>query len=270
MTHPLLQRLASSDPDERRSACREAPDDPSAVLLLDALGEALGDPDRCVAAAASDALALLGKTRNEVGGVLRRALRSDIPKRRWGAAFTTARLEPPSERLLPALVEALGFAEGNLRWAAARLLVETGRLSEQVLPLLLGLVRSNGDPRVRRMATFCLRELAPDRPEAAAELLAATHERDIALRRSALSALASLIDPPPAVVARLVEALTREVDAACRQIAATALGEIGAANPDALPPTAVTGLEEARARSGDPDLQRAAAAALARLASSLA
>ena len=47
------------------------------------------------------------------------------------------------------------------------------------------------------------------------------------------------------------------------------LGEIGAANRDALPPTAVTTLGEARARSGDPDLQRAAAAALARLASSL-
>ncbi len=269
MTYPLLRRLASPDPEERHLACRDAPDDPSAVLVLDALGEALGDPDRRVARAASDALALLGKTCSEVAGVLRRALHSDTPKRRWGAAFTTARLEPPNEKLLPALVEALGFSEGNLRWAAARLLVETGRLNDQVLPLLLGLVRSDGNPRVRRMATYCLRELAPDRPEAAAELLAATHERDIALRRAALSALASLMDPPPAAVDRLIEGLTRETDAACRQIAATALGEIGAANPDALPPTAVSPLEEARAIAGDPDQQRAAAAALARLASAL-
>ncbi len=267
MTHPILQRLADPDPEQRRSACRDAPDDPSAVLLLDALGEALGDSDWRVAQAASDALARLGQTQSEVKQVLRTALHSDSPKRRWGAAFTTARLEPPGEKLLPALVEALGFAEGNLRWTAARLMVETGRLSNQVLPLLLGLVRADGDPRTRRMATYCLRELAPDLPEAAAALLAATHERDVTLRRSALSALASLIDPPPAAVARLIEALTRETDAACRQISATALGEIGAANPGALPPDAFARLEDARAKSGDPPLQRAAASALVRLAS---
>ena len=138
-------------------------------------------------------------------------------------AFTTARLEPPSEKLLPALVEALGFAEGDTRWAAARILVETGRLTAPVLPLLLGLVRSDERPVVRRMATYCLRELAPDRPEAAAALLAASREPDIALRRAALSALASLIDPSPAVLDRLTEAQARDDDPTSRRIAGVAL-----------------------------------------------
>ena len=51
------------------------------------------------------------------GGVescLRRALHDVEPTRRWGAAFTTARVEPPSPKLLPALVAL--FLERALAW----------------------------------------------------------------------------------------------------------------------------------------------------------
>ena len=61
MSHPLLARLASADPDERSAACAAAPDDPSAILLSDALGDALGDPVSAVAEAAEAALVRIGR-----------------------------------------------------------------------------------------------------------------------------------------------------------------------------------------------------------------
>jgi hypothetical protein len=260
VTHPLLERIASPDPEQRRAACSEAAEDPSAILLLDALGEALGDSDRSVAKAASESLVKIGKHAREVDVVLRRSLHSDAPQRRWQAAFTWARLEPPGERLLPALVEALDAHAGDVRWTAARLLVDSGRVDARVLPLLVGLLRSDARPRVRQMASHCLRELAPDRPEAADVLLAASREPDPKLRRASLMALASLPDPPAQVVDRWIAALDGEDDAAGRRIAASALADANVHSADA-----VAALERARERADDPDLQRVASLALERL-----
>jgi len=130
-------------------------------------------------------------------------------------------------RLLPALVEALDAHEGAVRWTAARLLVESGRAEGQVLQLLLGLVRTDDRPRVRRMASHCLRELAPERPEAAAALLESSRDRDSHVRRASLTALAGLLEPPPEVEARLREAAENDPDAASRQVASRALDRLG-------------------------------------------
>ena len=77
------------------------------------------------------------------------------------------------------------------------------------------------------MATFCLRELAPDRPAAAQALLEASRDDDAHVRRAALTAMAGLLDPPAPVVARLDEALD-DADASTAGLAALALGELGA------------------------------------------
>jgi HEAT repeat protein len=267
VTHPLQQRLADPDPAVRRSACEAAAHDPSAVLWIDALGEMLGDPDKRVARAASDALAAIGRRAPEVGALLRRALHGDDPDRRREAAFTLARLEPPGERLLPALIEALGHPQGDVRWTAARLLVDAGRLGAPVLPLLLDLARHDAPPLVRRMALYGLRELAPDRPEAAAALLAASGDGDVALRRAALTALAAVEAPPPAVLDRLAAVLASDPDPASCRIAAAALAEIGAARTGGLPAPAMAALQQAERAAPDPGLRAAAARSLARLAS---
>ena len=116
---------------------------------------------------------------------LRDALRSELPRQRIQAALTLARLEPPEPRSLPALVAALDAEDGDVRWSATRLLVEMGRGRGEVLPVLLGLARE-GSPRARRMALAGLRELAPDEPEVARTLLAATRDPDAGVRRSAV------------------------------------------------------------------------------------
>jgi HEAT repeat protein len=265
VSHPILARLAHADPETRRAACAEAAEDPAGTLLAPALGRALGDPSKAVARAASDALAAIARRAGGVDDVLRAALHGDSRDARWGAAFTLARLEPPGPRLLPALVEALGSPDGDVRWAASRILVDVGRLHGEVLPLLVGLVSRGEQPAVRRMAAYALRALAPDRPEAARVLVEASRDADLPLRRAALTALAALHAPPPEVAARLLEVLESDPDAASRRLAALALGEIGASDPASLPAAAPAALREAQRAASDVDLRRAAERSLRKL-----
>jgi HEAT repeat protein len=266
----LLERLASTDPADRRRACLAAAQSPAAALLADALGEALGDPEKPVARAASDALVEIANRIGDVQSAIRKALRSEVPSRRWGAALTLARIEPPGPRLLPPLVEALGSADGDVRWAAARVIVETGRLHGEVLPLLLALVRNGERAIQRRMASFALRELAPDSIEAAEALLEATRDTDLQVRRAAFTAVASLTAPLPGISTRLLEAVHEDDDAASRRLAALSLGELGRANPQAISPEAIRQLREAERHCQDPDLRRALQRTLERIAPPIA
>jgi HEAT repeat protein len=266
VSHPILRRLASSDPAERRAACVASASDPAATLLTAALCEALGDPARAVSRAASDALVAIGRRHGDVDPGLRAALHGADPARRFAAAFTLARISPPGPRLLPALVEALASADGDVRWAAARLLVETGRVHGEVFPLLGGLVRTAESASVRRMAVFALRELAPERSDAASLLLGAARDRDLQVRRAALTALASLWSPPASVAAHLLQTLATDADAASRCLAALALGELGANDAACVPAETSARLREVAAQSPDADLRRAIERAEARLA----
>jgi hypothetical protein len=192
VSHPLLARLASRDAAERRRACRDAAEDPAGVLLVDALEGVMGDPIPAVAAAAADAVAAIGARAGGVDDTLTRALRSDRPNARWAAAFAGARLARPSPRLLPPLVEALDCSAGEIRWRAARLLVQSAPVLSEVAPLLLGLAGGDARPRVRLMALHCLRELAPDAPETARALDSAQADPDAAVRRAGRLGLAAL------------------------------------------------------------------------------
>jgi HEAT repeat protein len=261
----LLQELSSADPEARRAACLAAPNNPSAIVLVDALTEALADSVKSVARAASEALVAIGSQQGGVEKALRAALRSSVPSQRWSAALTAARLEPPGTRLLPPLVEAMSSADGDVRWASARVIVEIGRLHGEVLPLLVAMVRSGESAVARRMASFALRELAPDRSEAAEVLLAATRDVDLHVRRAAFTALASLMSPSPEVTTRLIEALRGDDDAPTRRLAALALGEIGSANPEAISPDIMQALRQEHQQCRDPDLQRAIQRTLERL-----
>ena len=277
MSHPLLQGLQDRDPAVRADACRQIALDPSAVLLLAGLADALADGDSRVSRAASDALVTLGHRLAEVRPQLRQALHAQAAGQRWAAAFSLSRLEAPSLALVPAAVEAMGSPDGDVRWAAARLLVETARLHEEAASVLVQLVSSGETAAVRRMATYALRQLAPDHPDALRAIVAATSDDDLAVRRAALTTLARAIQPPDSVIARLSEVLLSETDSASRTLAAVALGELGAAHPGLLPEAIVAQLEvSARDRDEDasndsstaePDanLRRAAARALERL-----
>jgi len=265
VSHAIVERLRSSDADERRRACVDAAEDPSATLLLDALCERLGDADYAVHCAAAIALATLAPRDPGVRRVLDRALRGDDPARRVGAALAYARVEPPSLRQLSALLEATGSSDRHVRWTATKLLVDLGRRHGETFPVLLDRCRTDPRPIARRMVTHALRALAPDRPETAVALLAASEDPDPTARRAALAGLAALRDPPEAALEHLAAVLRDASDGASRRIAAAALLALGPRV--ARVPRAVTSALEAAAQDRrDPELSRAAARALERIA----
>jgi len=262
VTHPVLANLRAEDPATRRAACAAAAEDPSAVLLVDALCETLGDSDASVGRAASRALASLGNHRETVRTALAAALRSQQPERRMRGALAHARLEPPPIKLLPPLVEALGHAEAEERWQVIRALVELGRLHDEVFPVLVALVEKEASPRVSRMAVLALRALAPDRAESARAILEASRSPDIALRRVALSACAGLTAASEAIPVRLAEVLSDDVDPTSRRCAAAALRAL-ASHPQ-LPESVLSALEYAAADEAA-SVRAHSAQALARL-----
>ena len=264
MSHPIVERLRSPDPEVRRAACREAIRDPAATLLVDALGETLGDPVKAVARAASEALARLAREVNGVEEIVHRALRSDEASRRWHAVLVSSRIEPSSPRLLPATIEAMASEESDVRWTAARLLVEAGRVNPEVLPLVIGLVRSGDSARIRRMAAYCLRELAPEDPESARALLDATRDSEIQVRRAALTALAGLTDPSQEVFDRLSEVVDEPSDPGNQRIAAHALGTLGSVDGARMSEAALRALRRIAETESNRPLQAAARRALDR------
>jgi len=251
VTHPVLANLRADDPATRRAACSAAAEDPSAVLLVDALCETLNDDDQSVARAASQALASLGTHRDAVRTALASALRAERPRCRMYAALAQARLEPPPIKLLPPLVDALAHAEGEERWQVTQALVELGRLHGEVFPVLRSLVETGEPPRVRRLALLALRALGPDQPESASIILDASQSPDAALRRIALSACAGLVAPPDDIVARLAEALAADPDPGSRRCAAAALRAL---SPRMHLPESVRAALERAASGSDSDI----------------
>jgi hypothetical protein len=228
VTHPLVARLRDPEPAARRAACAEAARDPSAVVLVGALCEALGDAEREVARAAADALAAIAASDPGVTPRLRAVLRGDHPDARCRAALALARLEPPKLELMPALIDGLAHADRELRWSSARLLVELGRLSHEVLPVLVCIAEGLERPQARRMAVVAVRELAPDRPETARALLSASRCSDPLVRRTALPALAAVLAQTADAAARLRDAAASDPDPVCRRLAAAAIGALSA------------------------------------------
>lgn len=266
MSPTLGERLASEDVAERRAACAAAPDDPSAALWLETLAERLADPDEDVVRAAAAALAKLGGREAGAAALLRRALGGRVRAGRVHAALALTRLEPPAPALLPALVEALEAPDNDVRWRAARALVDLGRLHGEVLPVLIGLARVGESQAVRRMAVLCLPQLAPDRSEVAEALLDVSRDRDESLRRAALAAMGGLMAPPDAVAVRLLEVMQADGDA-CAGAAAMALA--GLAQHAGWSARVAGAFEALEHRSERPEVRAAVARARDRLARSV-
>jgi HEAT repeat protein len=218
VSHPLLAGFASEDREKRLRACRRAPADPSAVLLLDALAVALGDADEAVAWAASDALAEIGVRHDEVGERLRRAQRSAVPRVRRFASFARARLGHRDLALVPPLVEAFEAGSGPAYWRAGQLMVELDATLPEVRPLLTALAADDSKGSVRRMAIHCLRRLCADDPATVRALLRAAHDPDRDVRAAALTALADLPERSEELARLLAKAARSDPDSLCRAL----------------------------------------------------
>jgi HEAT repeat protein len=225
----------------------------------------IGAPERAVQRRACDeALERVGSDA-ALRDALRELLRGPSPLARFGAAWVLFQSERPTLRLLPALLDALELADGDLRWQAAQMLAALGRLQPEVISVLWHEAANATAPARRRMAVFTLRELAPERPETAAVFLQALADPDGDVRRAALACFAKLGEPSRALVERtLALAHGADPDPRMARIAAVVLPELAKHHPD-LAPAIGRALEQLEG-APDPSLARAAQAARARLA----
>jgi HEAT repeat protein len=253
----LAQRLASPVVEECRAAIAElgVRTDPT-VEELAALAACLGHARKAIQRPAAEAFAALAACGLAVEAVLLPGLEAPTARQRWGAAFALALLGQPPPGVLPVVVEALGSDDGDLRWAAARILP---RVADR--PTTIALLRDlvgRGNPPQRKMAAYCLRDLEARAPEIEAELLARLDDGDRDVRLAAVAALARLAVAREHVAGRLLGVLAAD-EPPVRRAAAAALGVVG----DASPPV----LDALRAAAAGPDagLARAAERALAML-----
>jgi hypothetical protein len=228
----LLARLASATKAEQRAACDEA----------------------------------LARWNSDRGlrGALLELLRGAPAHTRFAATWILFRAESPSLRLLPALLDALELADGDLRWEAAQMLAELGRLHGEVYPVLLHELRSHASALRRRMALYALRELAPERPETEQALLRAARDPSAELRRAALASCAKLAELSSSWLELGLEILAGESDPGLRALAPLVLARFAELHPGARPRVLAV-LQELHAGS-DPDLARVAVLARRRLA----
>jgi HEAT repeat protein len=222
---------------------------------LEGLVRGLDHPTKLARRQAAEALGEAGVRDPAVRARLLPELEVGDPARRWTVAYALFLAGERSERLWPVLRDALGSADGDLRWAASRLVValEVADLTERLLATL-----ASGPPEQRKMALYCLRERGVRSADIDAAVVAALEDADSGIRLAAMSALVVVArDPGPA--ARALQRRLHDRDAGVRRAAAAALGRLGVRSPDV-----VAALDEAT-HTDDEALARAARGALERL-----
>ena len=253
----LVERLRSPVGEERVAAIAELrAQERAGGAELVALADCLGHADKAVQRPAAEAFAALGERGVDVQDVLLAALASPVAGRRWAAAFALARLHAPADLLLPVLLETLGVDDGDLRWAAATIVVglaDRARVFEGLRHLL-----PSGNAAQRKMALYCLRDLDQRAAEVDAAIVRCLADEDRDVQLAAIASLARLATDRPAAAAHLIRALAA-TDPGVGRAAAAGLGALGERSAAVL-----AALE--RARSGtDASLARAAARALLQL-----
>jgi len=253
----LAERLRAPDPEVCRAAIAELAERGRATPEeLAALADCLGAGRKAVERPAAEAFAALAARGAPVDDVLLGALASPLPRRRWGAAFALSLAGDPPAATLPVLLETLGADDGDLRWAAASIVL---RLSDRaaLIESLRALV-TGGIAVQRKMALYCLRDLETRAPEVEQAVLQALGDADRDVRLAAIATLARLARDRGGAAERLVQALETG-DERVRRAAAAGLGALGERSAPVLAAL------RAASVSADPSLRRAAAGALRQL-----
>jgi len=227
--------------------------------LARALAE-LGHARKAVQRPAAERLAAAARADAAVRAAIAARLASTDARERWGAAYALAHVEPAPRDAMPALLDALSSSDGDVRWAAARLVVSAIRHEPGLAALVPPLVAATS-PLQRKMALYCLRDLAAAVAVDGTGIAAALGDVDPAVRMAALAAALAVL-PRTADLAERIATLLDDGEPGVRRVAAVTLGQLGVATP------AVTGRLDAATSSDDPTLAKTARDALSRLGAS--
>ena len=246
----VLQELESAEFGDRLRAIEQLTDRNSIDdSELGALAACLGHPRKIVQRRAAEACAILSARGVAVRGILIARLAAAAPRERWGAAFALSLLAAPPVEALPVLLASLGTGDGDIRWAAANIIVRMKGTEGLVDALRRAMASSNAAQR--KMAAYCLRDLDARSPAVEHQMFGALDDPDPGVRMAAMSSLVRLSTNRAGVSQRVIDLLS-DASPGVRRAAAVVLGVLGDRSD------AVRSALHAAAASSDPSLQRAA------------
>jgi HEAT repeat protein len=218
----------------------------------------LGHSRKSVQRRAAAQLVRFSRTRPEIVVALTKKLADPDPRVRWTAAFALSHLDLPEPSPLPVLIENLGYDESDLRWAAATAILRLAAHHLYVIEEVQRLAGA-GNAVQRRMALYCLRDLAQTGLDTQAVYLASLNDPNPGVRLAGLSCLGKLKLASPEARRILLQLLDADPDPGVRRAAVVTLGQLG--DPA---PAVIEALTRA-ARSDDVGLSKAATGALEKL-----
>ena len=229
----LATALSDNDPELRLDAIQEIAANAQLALpeaVLDALTACLGANRKVIQRRAAEALAGLALHDPRVVEKLRAMLSHPEPRARWGAVYALGMINLDDAldlRAMPNLIEALASNDGDVRWAAAELIVLLGRRSREPVSSQLITLAREGNLNSRKMAIYCLRDVGGPCEELLAAAESCCRDNQSLLKMAALSLLPRIEDPGDRAAALAIGLLEDDPDAGVRRCAAVALGHIG-------------------------------------------
>jgi HEAT repeat protein len=267
MNHDALaSALNDADPEVRLGAIHELAEHPQITLAeatLDALIQCLGADRKVIQRRGAEALAAFASHDPRIVEKLRATLSHADARARWGAAYALGLVgldDALDLRAMPNLVEALSSNDGDVRWAAAELVVRLGRKDRVAVSQQLIALAEDGNLSARKMALYCLRDVGGphDALLAVAESCCGDHQS--LLKIAALSLISRVENRGDRAAALAIRLLEDDADGGVRRCAAVALGHIGHRSP-----RVTEALTRAANIENDIYMKRAAQGALTRL-----
>jgi HEAT repeat protein len=180
---------------------------------------------------AGEALAAAAAGGCDIELQLRVAAERGSLRRRWAAVWTLARIGDVPESVLPLLFTVMGTADGDLRWAAARIVVQRVQcpdLAEQLRRLL-----DDGNAEQRKMATYCLRDLGRFDDAALALHRRSLGDPNHGVRLAAMATLVRHAAGDGEVAEAFLDLLA-DREPGVRRAAAASLGRLGVRGPEII------------------------------------
>lgn len=187
---------------------------------------ALDHPDKPTIRAAVDKLIALAASSEETRQALDRRIAEADHRNYWPVAYVLGHQPFPSALVIRTLLDALDHREPDIRWANGLLLVRIAREQSAVMPLLIELSGS-GSANQKRMALYCLRDLALDDAFSRGAMLQALADPEPTVRVAAVTSLKVRTDVDAAVRQKLLTVYLQDSDDRVRNVVAVTLASLG-------------------------------------------
>ncbi|MGH7871336.1 MAG: HEAT repeat domain-containing protein [Candidatus Binatia bacterium] len=189
--------------------------------------------DKPTIRAAVDALIPLATASLQLREFLDQRLTANGHKNYWPVAYILGHLNRPSSACIANLLDTLDHPEPDIRWAMALLLQHIAKDEHNVVKLLIELC-SSGTAKQKRMALYCLRDLALSDSVTVSTLLKALRDTDPTVRVSAAICLKRRADLDDSGKKLLLQVYANDADAKVRNTVAIALADLGSPSAEFL------------------------------------